>query len=123
MGARPGTMRARVSLARSLVPITKPVSRLSESAALAASARMLKMAAGVSIMAHSRTRRSVWVSNSRCAIISICSGVDIVAKPRRVERVEPNDHLAMPESPGAHGLCHLDARIRLGVGRDRVLEI
>ena len=50
-------------------------------------------------------------------------GVDIVAKPRRVERIQPDDHLAMPESPGAHGLCHLDARIRLGVGRDRVLEI
>src|SRR5665647_2452166 len=31
IGARPGTMRARVSLARSLVPMTKPASRDSES--------------------------------------------------------------------------------------------
>ena len=31
IGARPGTSRARVSLARSLVPMTKPASRVSVS--------------------------------------------------------------------------------------------
>ena len=54
IGARPGTRRARVSLARSLVPMTKPASRDSESRASAAIDRMLKMASGVSIIAHTR---------------------------------------------------------------------
>ena len=54
IGARPGTRRARVSLARSLVPMTKPDSRASESLASAAIDRMLKMASGVSIIAQTR---------------------------------------------------------------------
>src|SRR6202048_1603684 len=54
MAKRPGVIRARVSLARSLVPITKAASRVSTSAAAAAISRALSMASGVSIIAHTR---------------------------------------------------------------------
>src|SRR5712692_797348 len=74
MGARPGTMRARVSLARSLVPSTKPASRLSESRASAASAAMLNSASGVSIIAQMRVRRSACMSSSRVPTPSSWSG-------------------------------------------------
>ena len=70
-------MRTRVSLAMSLVPITRASSRDSESFALAASARMRNSAIGVSIIAHSRVRWSVRMSSRRWPIISICSGVEI----------------------------------------------
>src|SRR5215211_1641108 len=76
MGARPGTMRVRVSLAMSLVPITKPESRVSESRAQAAMAAALRMASGVSIITHTRVRRSVWVSNNRCPMSSSWPGVE-----------------------------------------------
>ena len=56
IGARPATCRARVSLARSLVPITKPASRVSASRAAAAISRTLKIAVGVSIIAQMRMR-------------------------------------------------------------------
>ena len=56
IGARPGTWRARVSLARSLRPSTKPLSRVSASFAAAAIWRTLKIAAGVSIIAQMRVR-------------------------------------------------------------------
>ena len=65
IGARPGTRRARVSLARSLVPMTKPASRVSESCASAASALMLKIASGVSIIAQMRVLRSHFMSSRR----------------------------------------------------------
>ena len=54
IGALPGTRRARVSLARSFVPITKPARRVSESRAAAAIDRILKIASGVSIIAQTR---------------------------------------------------------------------
>ena len=68
IGARPGTIRARVSLARSLVPKTKPVSRVSASVAAAAIWRTLKIAVGVSIIAQMRTRLSVCMPSMRAAI-------------------------------------------------------
>jgi len=54
--SRPGAMRARVSLARSFVPITKAESRVSTSLAAAAIAPALSTASGVSIMAQTRMR-------------------------------------------------------------------
>ena len=54
IGQRPGTWRARVSLAMSFVPITKPASRVSESLAQAAIDCTLSTASGDSIIAHTR---------------------------------------------------------------------
>ena len=76
IGARPGTSRARVSLARSLVPMTKPASRVSESCASAASALMLKIACGVSIIAQTRVLRSVFMSSRRLPTRSSVSTVE-----------------------------------------------
>ena len=54
--ACPGARRARVSLARSLVPITKQSSRVSTSWAALAISRSARIASGVSIIAHTRVR-------------------------------------------------------------------
>jgi hypothetical protein len=56
MGARPGTKRARVSLARSFVPITKQASLESTSRAADAMASTRRIASGVSTMAQTRVR-------------------------------------------------------------------
>ena len=77
IGCRPGTSRARVSLARSLVPMTKPASRVSESCASAASALMLKIASGVSIIAQMRVLRSIFMSSRRWPTRSSCSTLPI----------------------------------------------
>src|SRR6478735_5705796 len=76
IGALPGTSRARVSLARSLVPITKPDKRVSESLAADAIRRTLKIASGVSIIAHTRVLWWVPISSNRRPISSRVSGVD-----------------------------------------------
>ena len=76
IGARPGSRRARVSLARSLVPITKPARRVSESLAVAAISRTLKIAVGVSIIAQMRVCRFACRLSRRAPIRSGWSGVD-----------------------------------------------
>src|SRR5476649_1027748 len=77
MGARPGTMWAWVSLARSLVPMTKPARCVSGSFPSAASASTLNSANGVSIMAHKGILRSARRSNSHSPSRSRCSTVVI----------------------------------------------
>ena len=47
----------------------------------------------------------------------------VVGKPRRVEAVGADEHLARTEPSGLDGGHHLLARRRLGVGRDRVLQV
>ena len=47
----------------------------------------------------------------------------IVGKPRRVEAVDADEHLAGAEAASLHRRRDLRARIRLGVGRHRVLQI
>ena len=140
IGARPGTRRARVSLARSLVPMTKPASRVSESCASAASALMLKIASGVSIIAQTRVFRSHFMSSRRWPTRSSCfdpadlghqdpvrpgvgGGVEIVGMPGRVDAVDPDEHLALTEAAGLHRVGDLLAGLLLGLGRHRVLEI
>ncbi len=76
MGARPGVIFARVSLAKSLVPITKAASLVSTSAAAAAISRALSMASGVSIIAHTRILWSALMSMSRSATSSKWPGLD-----------------------------------------------
>ena len=58
IGARPGTKRARVSLARSLVPMTKQARRVAGSRAARAMHSTSRMASGVSIIAQSAIERS-----------------------------------------------------------------
>jgi hypothetical protein len=76
IGALPGTRRARVSFARSLVPITNPERRVSESRASAAIERILNIASGVSIIAQIRVLRSVPISSRRRPMSSSVSGLD-----------------------------------------------
>ena len=64
--------RARVSLARSLVPITKPASRVPGCAPRRRSRATLRMASGVSIIAHSR------VLSGAPALASASAGADDV---------------------------------------------
>ena len=47
----------------------------------------------------------------------------IVGPPGGVEAVGADQYLALAETPGLHGLRDLLARLRLGVGRNRILEI
>jgi hypothetical protein len=69
--ARAGTKRARVSLARSLRPMTSTSSRELGSAATAAIEPACRIAIGVSIIAHSRTRSGAPASrNSRAACMT-----------------------------------------------------
>ena len=140
IGARPGTRRARVSLARSLVPMTKPESRVSESRAAAAIDRILKIASGVSIIAQILVLWSICMSSRRRPIISnlfwvgdlrhqdrvgrgMSGGGEIVGVPGRIDAVDPDEHLARAEAAGLHGIHHLPPRGFLGVRRHRVLEI
>ena len=50
-------------------------------------------------------------------------GVQIVGMPGRVEAVDADEHLAGAEAAGLHRVDDLLARLLLGLGRDRVLEI
>ena len=140
IGARPGTNRARVSLARSLVPMTKPASRVSESCASAASAAMLKIACrrldhrpdpGLQIGLHVEQaladpfelRHLRDLRDQDGVRPGMRRGIEIVGMPRRVDAVDPDEHLARAEAAGLHRLDDLMARLLLGLGRDRVLEI
>jgi hypothetical protein len=140
IGARPGTMRAPVSLARSLVPMTKPESRVVRSAAAAAMAPAFSMASGVSIIAQTAVR-----SGAPAFAMAAAGGdrgprpahlgqeddvgagrrerLQVLGAPGRVEAVEPHHHLARAEAALAHRLRHLAAGDLLGVGRHRVLEV
>jgi hypothetical protein len=64
----------RVSLARSLVPIMKPARRVSPSRATAAMSAALRMAIGVSIIAHSQIRWPAARPVSRA--VTACRSVD-----------------------------------------------
>ena len=76
IAVRPGAIFARVSLARSLVPITNAARRVSTSLAAAAMSRALSMASGVSIIAHTRIFWSALMSTRRSATSSRWSALD-----------------------------------------------
>ena len=140
MGARPGVILARVSLARSLVPMTKAVSLVSTSLAAAAISPALSIASGVSIIAQMRIFWSALMSTRRSATSSRWPGVDTFGTstasgfalaaalrssqpPFGVEAVDANDDLARAEPAGAHGIQHLLAGGGLAIRGDGVLEI
>src|SRR6516164_975455 len=75
-GPRPGVIFARVSLARSLVPITKAARRVSTSLVAAAMSRALSMASGVSIIAQTRIFWSALMSTRRSPTSSRWLGLD-----------------------------------------------
>ena len=116
IGARPGTMRARISLARSLVPITRQDSRVSMSCATAAIAAALRIAAGVSIIAQTLVLWSAPMSISRSARFSSMTGCDTFGHQ---DRVGPHvmDHVDVGEPPfgvepvdADHDLARTEAR-------------
>ena len=140
IGARPGTRRARVSLARSLVPITKPDRRNSESFASAAIDRILKMASGVSIIAqmrdfviamhveqaaaeHFEHVRIGYFRHQDSVGRGVGGGGEVVGMPGRVDAVDADEHLARAEAAGFDGVGDLRARRLLGVGRHQIFEI
>jgi hypothetical protein len=101
---------------------------------------MLKIASGVSIIAQTRVLRSHFMSSRRWPISSSVStwtdlrhqdavrpgvggGVEIISVPRRLDAVDPDEHLAPAEAAGLHRVGDLLAGLLLGLGRHRILEI
>ena len=50
-------------------------------------------------------------------------GVEIIGVPRRLDAVDPDEHLAAAEAAGLHRVGDLLARLLLCLGRHRILEI
>ena len=139
MVGRPGVSRARVSLARSLRPITRTARREAESAATAAIWPALRIAFGVSIIAQSRVllRRAVLPheargEHDRAGTVDLGQengvrtgggGGDQVGRPpRRMRTVHADDDF--PAAEVALGrLDHLRPRRLFGVWRDRIFEV
>src|SRR5579883_170491 len=117
IGARPGKSLARVSLARSFVPMTKPASRLSAPRAVAAISAALRMARGVSIIAQSLIFGAAAIRANRG------SGGKIIEPPSRVDTVDAHDHFPSAETAGRNSCHDLLAGRFLGGGRHRVLKI
>ena len=140
IGARPGSSRAEVSLARSLVPITKPDSRVSESRrrrgdigdvedrergldhrpdpGLAVGAHVEQAAAE-----HFELLGIVDLRHQDRIGRGMRRRVHVVGVPGRIDAVDADEDLAAAEAAGLHRRRHLRAGLRLGVRRHRVFEI
>ena len=122
MVGRPGVSLARVSLARSLRPITITERRELGSAATEAIEPAFKMAFGVSIIAQMRVPSGVSASrNARAATIiapgpstlgkRMASGLgggsrgEILLSPGRMRPIDADDDLAPAKAARAHGLA------------------
>jgi hypothetical protein len=109
---RPPSARARVSFSRSLVPSTRQLRRLTGSHAAAAISAALRMAAGVSIIAHSGSRAAPAGLQDLGGRNDVAGARDLGDQdrigaggnrrlqigdaPRRLDGVDPDDHLARP---------------------------
>ena len=98
---RPGVSRARVSLARSLSPITITVRREAESAATAAIEPAFRTAFGVSIIAQIRVFSGAPASRSTRAAAMIAPGPSTLGK--RIASGPAAEAAARSSSP--HGVC------------------
>ena len=138
--ARPGVSRARVSLARSLRPITSASSRASGSAAVEAIEPADSIAIGVSIIAQSRVFSGAPASRKARAACMIVPGpstfgsrmpsgaAEIAAcrssSPQGVcGPLIADDDFAAAETACLHRLHDLRARGRFRLRSDRVFEI
>jgi hypothetical protein len=128
-----GVIFARVSLARSLVPITKAVSPGLDIPRRGCDLLALSMASGVSIIAQMRIFWSALMSTRRSATSSrwlgpdtfgtstgvrlrLGCGVEIVEPPFGIEAIDANDDFARTEPAGGDGVRHLLPGRGLAVG-------
>src|ERR1700738_5141017 len=124
IAARPGCIRIRVSREMSFGPNTKPASREAESRAAAASSLASSTARAVSIITQTLIDGSALTAASRPAIAARSCAVEtlgtrmpsgragadlaghrgVIDPPRRIQRIEPDQHLALAEAARGEGL-------------------
>ena len=107
IGTRPRTSCAQVSLARSLVPSTNPVSRLRRSRRALAISWMLRIAAGVSIIAQTAMESGASSASSASATLSSTAGEDTFG----IRIASGLAWIAARRSPSPQGVCGAFTRI------------
>ena len=140
IAARPGSILIRVSREMSFGPNTKPASRISESREAAREFLGMQHRArgldhrpdpdrkvGVDIAEAIGDGREVLhagnLGNQDAVGPGLAGHGDVVDPPRRIQRVDADQDLALAETPGRDGLGDLVARQRLGLRRDGILEV
>ncbi len=107
IGTRPGTSWAQVSLARSLVPSTKQVSRVRRSRRALAISWMLRIAAGVSIIAQTAMESGASKASRWSAMLSSTAGDDTFG----IRIASGLASMAARRSPSPQGVCGAFTRI------------
>jgi len=63
------------------------------------------------------------LGNQDAVGLGLAGHTDVIDPPRRIQAVDPDQHLAPAEPAGRDRFADLVAGQRLGVGRDRILEV